>query len=141
MHKYLLAAFAAALLLPSALLAEPALWLDNSDLSKQRYGQVSFRAQDGNELRAYTYRSTAFNPSLSPIWFVMHGTNRNADDYRDQAAAVAERKAALVVAIEFPEALYSSYTTNQVLFAEIEHVFDALAVVIVLVSFWNQKFP
>ena len=78
MRKYIAQIIAAALLLPATLSAAPVDWVDSSGLVTERNGQVRFDANDGNELLAYTYRSTNFNPSSGPIWFVIHGTDRDA---------------------------------------------------------------
>ena len=68
----------------------PSTLVDSSGLTTTKFGKIRFKARDGNTLNAYTYRATTFNPATSPILFVMHGTNRNAEDYLHNLAAVAE---------------------------------------------------
>jgi poly(3-hydroxybutyrate) depolymerase len=54
----------------------------------------------GKTLPVWTYRPKNFTPD-TPILFVMHGVNRNADDYRDNWIALAEANNLLIVAPEF----------------------------------------
>jgi hypothetical protein len=106
------------------------------------YGTVSFVARDGHVLDARIYRSTGFVPASGPIWFVMHGTDRDADRYIEVAAPVAERHDALAVVIHFDEEAYpraEDYTLGiyaedpegdrwrapeDMLYSEVERVFD-----------------
>ncbi|MDJ0589103.1 MAG: hypothetical protein QNJ72_03780 [Pleurocapsa sp. MO_226.B13] len=39
----------------------------------------------------------------TPVWFIMHGTGRNADDYRDYFVDAAREQGALVIAPEFDD--------------------------------------
>lgn len=130
--------------------AGPARWIDESGLYRAGFGRVSFEARDGNHLVAQVYRSTAFDPANGPIWFVMHGASRAADRYIRAAAPVAERHDALAIVIGFSKEAYpkgSDYTfgiersdwlgtspagparwrpPEDTLYAEVEHVFDAV---------------
>ncbi len=54
----------------------------------------------GKTLRVFYYRPKAFGPE-TPVLFVMHGVKRNADEYRDNWIALAERHTLLVIAPEF----------------------------------------
>ena len=87
-----------------------ARWLDDGALHTIGFGQVRFEARDGHDLRAEVYRSTEFDPLRGPVWFVMHGTNRDADRYARIAAPVAERYRALAIAIEFSREDYPKGT-------------------------------
>jgi hypothetical protein len=125
--------------------ADGSHWLDEADLFSAGFGTVSFVARDGHSLEARTFRSTGFDPVAGPIWFVMHGTDRDADRYIEAAAAVAERHDALAIAIHFDDESYpraEDYTLgiytadtlgneedhwrppDDMLYAEVERVFD-----------------
>jgi len=69
--------------------------VDADGIHDERFGETSFVARDGNRLRALTYRSTGFDPARGPIWFVMHGVNRDADRYLRAAAPVADSSSSL----------------------------------------------
>ena len=58
------------------------------------------------EIQVFTYRPAAFTPA-SPILLVMHGRNRNGEEYRDWFGAEAERHGFLAVAPNFTEAQYA----------------------------------
>jgi len=127
-----------------------ARWIDSSALNTRGFGQVEFEARDGNDLTAKIYRSSSFDPSSGPIWFVMHGASRNAERYIRTAAPVAERYGALTIVIHFSREEYprgGDYTLGvtstgwggltlfgreswrepqDYLYAEIEHVFEAV---------------
>lgn len=102
--------------------------IDPSGILDTGTGTIKFTANDGNNLKAYTYRDSGFDPKNGRILFVMHGQSRNADDYRDRAQKyVAEDYAALVVAPEFPTSKYpgsNDYTLNSVNYETIESLFD-----------------
>jgi poly(3-hydroxybutyrate) depolymerase len=128
----------------------PATLVDSVGLTTVGASQISFAARDGNTITAYTYRSSTFDPGQDTVLFVMHGSSRNASDYRDRFAAIAERNDALVIAPEFDDTRYPSsddYTlgvgtmgapygepfdpsewrsTEDSLYAELEHVFEAV---------------
>ena len=122
-------------------------WIDESGLHAIGFGEVSFVARDGNHLEARTYRSTGFAEAVGPVWFIMHGADRDVDRYIGLAAPVAERHDALAIAIHFSEEDYpegEDYTLGiyawdltggsvldgpwrapeDMLYAEVEHVFD-----------------
>jgi pimeloyl-ACP methyl ester carboxylesterase len=63
-------------------------------------GKAEIKVAVGNvELQVFTYRPAAWSGERMLI--VMHGTLRNADEYRDDAVGMAERFGALVVAPRF----------------------------------------
>lgn len=51
-------------------------------------------------LDVYYYRPPTVTPT-TPVWFIMHGTDRNADDYRDYFADEAADQGAIVIAPQF----------------------------------------
>ncbi len=57
-------------------------------------------------LDVFTYRPASFRDG--PLLVVMHGLNRNADDYRDSAVPLADQLHALVVAPHFPKDRFST---------------------------------
>ncbi len=59
-------------------------------------GSMTF---EGKVIRVFSYRPPRFEKG--PLFVVMHGVDRNAEDYRDRAISMAERFGALVVAPEF----------------------------------------
>jgi len=61
---------------------------------------------DGLELEVFTYRPKSYRGER--MLFVMHGTLRNADEYRDDAVAMAERFGMLVVAPRFDKERFPS---------------------------------
>jgi len=114
---------------------------------------IEFVARDGNLLRAFTYRASAFEPDSGPILFVLHGESRTAESALRSVKPIGERHAALVVAPEFPESLYGPDadpyllgvgTSGQpgseafdpaewrapedYLYSELEHLFEALRI-------------
>jgi dienelactone hydrolase len=54
----------------------------------------------GKTLPVWYYRPKGFTPD-TPVLFVMHGVRRNADQYRDNWIALAERNGLLILAPEF----------------------------------------
>ena len=123
---------------------------DLDALATPGFGEVRFRSVGGHALRALVYRSSAFDARHGPILFVLHGASREVERYVQAAAPVAERHAALAIAIHFSRQRYprsSDYTlglttisppdraawTEQdwldpesYLHIEIEHAFDAV---------------
>jgi hypothetical protein len=102
-------------------------WISDSGVRAAGFGRAVFVASDGQTLDALTYRSSAFDRTHGPIWFVMHGASRDVDRYIETAASVAERHQALAIAIHFSEAAYpksADYTLDETRYAEVEHVFD-----------------
>jgi hypothetical protein len=66
----------------------------------------------GKTLPVWTYRPKSFTPD-TPILFVMHGVNRNADDYRDNWIDLADKYGLLIVAPEFSKKNFPrSWTYN-----------------------------
>ncbi len=58
-------------------------------------------ASDPNKpLKVYYYRPAVVT-ATTPVWFIMHGTERNADEYRDYFVRFAAEQRALVVAPKF----------------------------------------
>src|SRR5687768_4673385 len=87
--------------------------IEVNDLSKSGFGTIRFETAQRNKLTAHIYRASRFDSTTGPIWFVMHGVNRNAEDYAKAAAPVAERVNGLLVAVEFSRLVYpngSDYT-------------------------------
>lgn len=85
-------------------------------------GKSAFRfsAWDGPDLRVWTYIPPAVEET-TPVLFVMHGTNRDADRYRDEWAGIAAEYNAILVVPEFsrrdfPEA--NAYNLGYVLTGE-----------------------
>lgn len=86
-------------------------------------------------MRIYTFRPKACDASC-PIWFVLHGTKRNASSYRDNWEFLADKYKLLVVAPEFPGNHWvkaAGYNQGDVTatedrekwgFSVIEHLFD-----------------
>jgi hypothetical protein len=125
-------------------------WIDAAGLNARGFGEVRFKARDGNDLTALVYRGSRFDPASGPIWFVMHGASRDAERYVRAAAPVAERHGALAIVIHFPKEAYpknADYTLgvkrrgwagltlfgreswrepDDYLYAEVEHLFEAV---------------
>jgi poly(3-hydroxybutyrate) depolymerase len=102
----------------------------------------TFVDKQGNEdkpLKVWVYRPEKFGVQ-SPIVFVMHGTLRNGETYREPWVALADRYQCLVVVPEFMEKLYPGSRSYQLgnlragdgkpndeakwTFSAIEHLFD-----------------
>src|SRR5437868_3876533 len=54
------------------------------------------------ELTVFTYKPAGYDPKTSTLLLVFHGTNRNADEYRDFAKPLGDKLGALVAAPLFP---------------------------------------
>jgi poly(3-hydroxybutyrate) depolymerase len=54
------------------------------------------------ELKVFTYKPDGYDPRTSTLLLVFHGTNRNADEYRDFAKPLGDKLKALVAAPLFP---------------------------------------
>lgn len=74
-------------------------WCGPLAAAKVRY---TFDGWQGPALRVYVSRPVGLAADR-PVVFVMHGTNRNADDYRDQWHELAVEHEFLVVVPEFPK--------------------------------------
>jgi pimeloyl-ACP methyl ester carboxylesterase len=59
-------------------------------------------------LDIYTYKPSSYRDG--PLLVVMHGVNRNADGYRDNAVVLADQLQALVVAPHFPKDRFPTET-------------------------------
>jgi len=66
-------------------------------------GRFEFSGWDGPALPVWYHAPASLNPA-TPVVFVMHGTSRNADDYRDQWSGLAERYGFLLLVPEFSDA-------------------------------------
>ena len=64
---------------------------------------MMFSGWQGPDLKIWTYRPADSTPN-TPIVFIMHGTNRDGDRYRDEWVDLAEKEKFIVVAPEFPRA-------------------------------------
>lgn len=74
-------------------------------------------------LRVYYYRPATVTAN-TPVWFILHGTSRNADDYRDYFAAKAAAQGAIVLAPEFTDSAWPgsrSYNLGNVSVSESNH--------------------
>lgn len=72
-------------------------WPASAEAAKIRF---RFDAWDGPRINVYVSRPVGLAPDR-PVVFVMHGTNRNADEYRDQWHALALEHQFLLVVPEF----------------------------------------
>jgi hypothetical protein len=83
----------------------PATWRDpaaaRQALSQPGFGRLSFDTQDGRSMNARSYRASGFRPTDGPIWFVMHGVDRDVERYLDAAAPWAERHGALLIVPDY----------------------------------------
>lgn len=113
-----------------------------------QFGQAKFLARDNNRLDVYFYVPSQFN-SHTPVVFVMHGSQRNALDYLQTFAPIAELYQVFAIAPEFPDNLYpgsedyntgvgtdgvpygGTYSASEwkaeedYLYSEIEHLFES----------------
>ena len=64
------------------------------------------RSGPRRDITVYTYRPGAFTPR-SPVVLVLHGRNRNGEEYRDWWRAEADRRGFLVAVPEFTESQYA----------------------------------
>ena len=53
-------------------------------------------------LKVFYYRPEKINAD-TPVWMIMHGTGRNADDYRDYFVDAAKEQGAVVIAPQFSD--------------------------------------
>lgn len=65
--------------------------------------QFNFNAWEGPEIRVFVTRPDGLKPD-SPVVFVMHGVQRNAQDYRDQWHQLAMKHGFLLLVPEFSKA-------------------------------------
>ena len=64
-------------------------------------GLLEINSLQGKPLTVHVFRPSQFDSTTGRIWFVMHGTVRDAEHYLQTAAPVAERHQVLVVVLEF----------------------------------------
>ena len=64
-------------------------------------GRLQINSLQGKPLTVHVFRPSQFDSVRGRIWFVMHGTGRDAERYLKTAAPVAERHQVLVVVLEF----------------------------------------
>ena len=104
-------------------------------------GRFTFTDQKGDPekpIRVWYFKPSKYTDS-SPILFVMHGMQRNAEEYRDQWVKYAEQNGALLFVPEFSDKQYpdTAYAQGNLFdsksrqlpenrsgFALIEHLFD-----------------
>jgi len=123
------------------LLATSALAADPIPPGKSDFLFTDDRGNADKPIRVWLFRPDNYKPD-SPIVFVMHGTLRNGETYREPWIPLAEPTGALVVVPEFSLEHYRDTTTYQFgnmrtksgelieeskwTFAAIEHLFDDL---------------
>jgi pimeloyl-ACP methyl ester carboxylesterase len=108
-------------------------------------GSFTFTDQKGDPekpIRVWYFKPSAYSSS-TPILFVMHGMQRNAQEYRDQWVSYARQYGALLVVPEFSEKTYPDegyaqgnmfdsstrpIPENRSGFALVEHLFDYVRV-------------
>jgi pimeloyl-ACP methyl ester carboxylesterase len=135
---------------PAELVDNTGLFHKSAEL-EDREPRIQFRTRTGSVLDAFVYRATGFTPETGSVVFIMHGANRNADDYLRRFRPMAERYGALAIAPEFPKSLYGPdsepYTlglgkgktpsggtfqpqkwrnSHDYVYSEIEHLFESL---------------
>ena len=86
-------------LVPGLLACALLCWSGPSSAAKVRY---NFDDWSGPTLRVFVTRPATLAPDR-PVVFVMHGTNRNADDYRDQWHDLAWEHDFLLIVPEFTD--------------------------------------
>lgn len=64
-------------------------------------GRLEINSLQGKPLTVHVFRPRQFDSVTGRIWFVMHGTGRDAERYLKSAVPVAERHQVLVVVPEF----------------------------------------
>ena len=80
-------------------------------------GRFEINSMQGKRLTVHVFRPSQFDKQTGRIWFVMHGTSRNAKRYLQVAAPVAERHQVLAVVVEFSRKNYptgDSYTLGNI---------------------------
>ena len=80
-------------------------------------GRFAITSLQGKHLNVHVFRPGQFDARTGRIWFVMHGTSRNAKRYLQLAAPVAERHQVLAVVVEFSRKEYpsgDSYTLGNI---------------------------
>ncbi len=70
-------------------------------LSTNGTGRLEINSLQGKPLTVHVFRPIQFNSTTGRLWFVMHGTGRDAERYLQTAAPVAERHQVLLLVLEF----------------------------------------
>ena len=71
-------------------------------------GRLEINSLQGKPLTVHVFRPSRFNAQTGRIWFVMHGTGRDATRCLQHAAPLAERYQVLALALEFSRKDYPS---------------------------------
>lgn len=71
-------------------------------------GRLTINSLQGKHLTVHIFRPKWFDSGTGRIWFVMHGTGRDARRYLITAASVAQRYEVLLVVLEFSRDAYPS---------------------------------
>ena len=71
-------------------------------------GRLEINSLQGKPLTVHVFRPSQFDSATGRIWFVMHGTGRDAERYLKSAMPVAERHQVLVMVLEFSRNDYPS---------------------------------
>jgi hypothetical protein len=64
-------------------------------------GRLEINSLQGKPLTVHVFRPSQFDSTTGRIWFVMHGTGRDAERYLQTAVPVAEQHQVLLVVLEF----------------------------------------
>jgi hypothetical protein len=64
-------------------------------------GRLEINSLQGKPLSVHVFRPRQFDSATGRIWFVMHGTGRDAERYLKSAMPVAERHQVLVMVLEY----------------------------------------
>lgn len=80
-------------------------------IGSSAYAFADPRPGPRREITVNVHRPASFTPD-SPLLMVMHGRNRNGDEYRDFFVPDSERRGFLVFAPTFPEARYTHEEYN-----------------------------
>lgn len=67
------------------------------------WNDTTGRSDPDKPLDVYYYRPPTVD-AQTPVWMIMHGTNRNGEDYRDYFTSAASALNAIVIAPEFSKA-------------------------------------
>jgi poly(3-hydroxybutyrate) depolymerase len=104
---------------------------------KWSYTFTDVKGRADRPMRVYTYRPRKCD-STCPMVFVLHGTKRNASEYRDYWVALADHYNILIIAPEFSQKNWpkaAGYNAGEALdqkdrekwaFAAVEHLFDEM---------------
>ena len=74
-----------------------------------RWDDKTGKSDPDKPLDVYYYRPEVVTEE-TPVWFIMHGTGRNADDYRDYFINSAREQGALVIAPKFSKSDWEGST-------------------------------